>query len=161
MKFNKRFYKNQDSGKRKRSNEKIPKKYLNDKVKGSSKGKKFECFNYGGLGHYTNDYPSPKDIKKSMHATWSGTNSEKRASTTSKDERYDPNDFLTFIASTEYVNDNDCDSDNDDEFIDEQRVEFLNNVVVEHEKLIKSYLKDHDILEAHKNKIDMFNIEKT
>ena len=66
MKFNKRFYKNQDSGKRKRSNEKIPKKYLNDKVKGSSKGKKIECFNYRGLRHYANDCLGPKDIKKSM-----------------------------------------------------------------------------------------------
>ena len=40
-------------------------------------------------------------------------------------------------------------------------VEFLNNLVVEHEKLIKSYLKDHDIFEAYKNKIDMLNVEKT
>ena len=28
-------------------------------------------------------------------------------------------------------------------------------------KLIESYLKYHDILEAHKNKIDMLNVEKT
>ena len=55
----------------------------------------------------------------------------------------------------------DCDSDSDDEFIKEQKVEFLSNLVVEHEKLIKSYLKDHDILEAHKNEIDILNIEKT
>ena len=54
-----------------------------------------------------------------------------------------------------------CDSNSDDEFIDEQRVEFLNNLFVEHEKLIKRYLKDHDILETHKNKIDMLNVEKT
>ena len=54
-----------------------------------------------------------------------------------------------------------CDSNSDDEFIDEQRVEFLSNLFVEHEKLIKSYLKDHDILETHKNKIDMLNVEKT
>ena len=53
------------------------------------------------------------------------------------------------------------DSNSDDEFIDEQRVEFLSNLFVEHEKLIKSYLKDHDILETHKNKIDMLNVEKT
>ena len=30
-----------------------------------------------------------------------------------------------------------------------------------HEKLIKNYLKDHDILEAHKTKIDMLNVERT
>ena len=59
------------------------------------------------------------------------------------------------------MHDCDCDSDSDDEFIDEQKVELLSNLVVEHEKLIKSYLKDHDILEGHKNKIDMLNIEKT
>ena len=53
------------------------------------------------------------------------------------------------------------DSNSDDEFIDEQRVEFLSNLFVEHEKLIKSYLKDHDIFETHKNKIDMLNVEKT
>ena len=39
--------------------------------------------------------------------------------------------------------------------------EFLRNLVVEYEKLIESYLKYHDILEAHKNKIDMLNVEKT
>ena len=33
--------------------------------------------------------------------------------------------------------------------------------VVEYERLIKIYMKDHDILEAHKNKIDMLNVEKT
>ena len=48
MKFNKRFYKNQEFGKGIRSNEQSS----NEKGKGSSKGKKVECFNYGGLGHY-------------------------------------------------------------------------------------------------------------
>ena len=33
------------------------------------------------------------------------------------------------------------DSDSDDEFTDKQKAEFLSNLVVEHEKLIKSYLK--------------------
>ena len=42
-----------------------------------------------------------------------------------------------------------------------KRDEFLRNLVVEYEKLIESYLKYHDILEAHKNKIDMLNVEKT
>ena len=47
MKFNIRFYKNQESGKGKRPNEQSS----NEKGKGFSKGKKIECFNYGGLGH--------------------------------------------------------------------------------------------------------------
>ena len=59
------------------------------------------------------------------------------------------------------MNDSDCDSDSDDEFTDEQRVKFLSNLVVEHEKSIKIYLKDHDILTTHKNKIDILNVEKT
>ena len=54
----------------------------------------------------------------------------------------------------------DIDSD-DDEFTNEQRIELLSNLVVEHERLIKSYMKDHNILEAHKNKINLLNVEKT
>ncbi|RVW88755.1 hypothetical protein CK203_034703 [Vitis vinifera] len=101
-------------------------------------------------------------FKSLMKATWSDTNSEESATTTSQDARYDPNDLLAFIASVESVHDSNCDSDSDDnEFTDERRAEFLNNLVVEHERLIKSYMKDHDILEAHKNKIDMLNVEKT
>ena len=34
--------------------------------KGFSKGKKIKCFNCGRLGHLSSNYPSPKDIKKSM-----------------------------------------------------------------------------------------------
>ena len=38
----------------------------------------------------------------------------------------------------------------------------MSNLVVEHEKLIKSYLKDHNILKVKKkNKIDMLNVENT
>ena len=37
----------------------------------------------------------------------------------------------------------------------------MTNLVVEHEKLIKSYLKDHNILKVQKNKIDMLNVENT
>ena len=61
----------------------------------------------------------------------------------------------------ESMHDSDCDNDSDDEFIDEQIAKFLSNLVVEHEKLIQSYLKDYDILDAYKNKIDMLNVEKT
>ncbi|KAL6335690.1 hypothetical protein AAG906_032881 [Vitis piasezkii] len=58
--------------------------------------------------------------------------------------------------------DSDCDGDrDDDEFIDEQRAGFLSNLVVEHERLIKSYMKNNVILKAHKNKIDVFNVKKT
>ena len=74
---------------------------------------------------------------------------------------YDYNDMLTFIESMDPMNDTDCDSDSDDnEFTDEQRVEFLDNLVVEYKKLIKSYMKNHDVLEAHKNKIDVLSVEK-
>ena len=69
--------------------------------------------------------------------------------------------MLAFVASMKHENDFDCDSDSDDnEFTDEQRVEFLDNLVVEYKKLIKSYMKNHDVLEVHKNKIDVFNVEK-
>ncbi|KAL6312903.1 hypothetical protein AAG906_016027 [Vitis piasezkii] len=71
-----------------------------------------------------------------MQATWSDTNSEESVFIAFEDVRYDPNDLLSFIASMEFVHDSDCDSD-DNEFTDEQRVEFLNNLV-EHETLIKT-----------------------
>ena len=51
--------------------------------------------------------------------------------------------MLAFIASVESMHDSDCNSDNDDdEFTNEQRVEFLSNLVVEHERQIKSYMKN-------------------
>ena len=56
----------------------------NGKRKGSSKGKNVECINYGGLGHYAQDCPSPKDAKKSMQGKWSDTNFEESGSTTFK-----------------------------------------------------------------------------
>ena len=75
---------------------------------------------------------------------------------------YDSNDILAFVASMDPMNDTNCDSDSDDnEFIDKQRAEFLDNLVVEHKKLIKSYMKNHDVLEAHKNKINVLSVEKT
>ena len=122
MKFNKRFYKKEESGKEKRPSEQTFEKSSNDKGKGSSKGKKIECFNCRGLGYYANDCLSPKDVKKSMKATWSDIDSEESASIAFEDAKFDPNDFLTFIASMEFVNDSDYDSDSDDEFTNEQRV---------------------------------------
>ena len=59
----------------------------------------------------------------------------------------------------EYVHDSDCDSD--DKFTNDQKATFLSNFVVEHEKLIKNYLKDPNILEAYKTKINTFNVERT
>ncbi|KAL6348133.1 hypothetical protein AAG906_039581 [Vitis piasezkii] len=50
---------------------------------------------------------------------------EESTSTAFKDARYNPNDCLAFIASVEFVHDNDYDSDRDDEFTDEQKAEFL------------------------------------
>ena len=91
-----------------------------------------------------------------MQATWSDIDFEESASTTSEDARYDPNDLLAFIAFMELVHDSD-----DDEFTNEQRTEFLSNLVVEHERLIKSYMKNNDILDAHKNKIDVLTSKKT
>ena len=87
------------------------------------------AFNYEGLGYYANDCPSPKDIKKSMQITCSDIDFEESASTTFKDARYNPNDCLAFIAFVESVHDSDYDSDCDDEFTNEQKVEFLSNLV--------------------------------
>ena len=75
MKFNKRFYKNQEFGKGKR-----PKQSSKENNKGSSNGKKVECFNCGGLGHFAIDCPDTKDMKKFMQATWSDIDSEKSGS---------------------------------------------------------------------------------
>ena len=65
--------------------------------------------------------------------------------------------FLAFIVFVESVHD----SDIDDEFTDDQKVVFLNNLVVKHDKLIKNNLRDHDILEAHKSKIVVIKEERT
>ena len=97
------------------------------------------------------------NISKSLCKQHGVTNSKEGASIAFEDARYNLNDFLAFIASVESMHDSDC----DDEFIDDQNVEFLSNLVVEHKKIIKNYLKDHDILEACKTKIDMLNVEKT
>ena len=60
-------------------------------------------------------------LKIVLEATWSDSNTEDSAFTTSKDARHDPNDMLAFVTS---MNDFDCDSDSDsddDEFIDETK----------------------------------------
>ena len=74
-----------------------------------------------GLGHFDNDCPSPKDIKKFMQATWSDIDSKESGFITSKEEGYDPNDLLAFIASVESMHD----SDSDDEFINDQKIEIF------------------------------------
>ena len=73
MKFNKKFYKNKES--RKRKNKQMPQKSSNDEGKSSFKGKKIERYNCRGLGHCANDCPSLKDAKKSMQTIWSDTDS--------------------------------------------------------------------------------------
>ena len=95
-----------------------------------------------------------------MQATLSDTNHEECASTASEDAKYNPSDMLAFVASMKPMNDTDCDSE-DDEFTNEKRVEFFFNLVVENERLLKSYMKNNDILESHKNKIDVLDVEKT
>ena len=59
MEFNKRFYKNQESRKWKRLNEKSSEE--NDK--GFSKDKKVQCFKCGSLEQFATNCLSPKNIK--------------------------------------------------------------------------------------------------
>ena len=99
-----------------------------------------------------------------MQATLSDSYYEDSASTTFEDARYDPNDMLAFVASIEHENNSYCDSDsdiNDGEFTDEQRAKFFDNIFIEHERLIKSYTTNHEILNANKNKIDVLNAENS
>ena len=103
------------------------------------------------MGHFATDCPNPKNVKKSTQATRSDIDFEESGSTTSEDTRYDPNNFLAFVASMEFVHD----SDSDNEFTNDQKATFLNNLVVEHEKLNKNYLRYDHILEAYKTKIDV------
>ena len=110
------------------------------------------------MGHYSQECPSLKNIRKSMQATWSDSDFEHSASTTFEDARYNPNDMLAFVAFMKHENDSNCDSDGgDDEFTDEQKVKFFDNLVIKHEILIKSYMKNHEV----KNKIDVLNAEKS
>lgn len=74
-----------------------------------------------------------------MQATWSERDYEESYSTTSKDVRYDQNDFLAFVASIDSMHDSDCYSDSECEYNDGQNTAFLNNLVVEYENLIKKY----------------------
>ena len=37
----------------------------------------------------------------------------------------------------------------------------MSNLIVEHERLIQSSMKNHDVLKAHKKKIDVLNVEKS
>ena len=53
-----------------------------------------------------------------MQATWSDTDFEENDFTTFGDVRYDPNDFVAFVANVESMHDSQCDSDSDDEFND-------------------------------------------
>ena len=68
-------------------------------------------------------------------------------------------DFLSFVAFVDFVNDNDSNSDL--EYLDEQNSTYLNNLTIKHENPIKKFLKNHDILDAQKAKIDLLNEERT
>ena len=96
-----------------------------------------------------------------MQATWSDTDSEESDSTTFKDAKYEQNDYLAFVAFVDFVYDGDSDSECECEYADEQNATFLNNLVVECQNLIKKYLKNHDILDGHKAKIELLNEKKT
>ena len=37
----------------------------------------------------------------------------------------------------------------------------MSNLIVEHERLIQSSMKNHDVLKAHKKNIDVLNVEKS
>ena len=80
---------------------------------------------------------------------------------TSKDAKYDQNDFLAFVASVDSMHDSHCESDSECEYTDEQNVAFLDNLVVEYQNLIKTYLRNNDIIDARKAKIDLHNEERT
>ena len=117
MKFNKKFFKNWESGKWKRPNDKTSK----EKDKGFSKGKKVECFNYGGLRHFAIDSSRPKDIKDSIQATWSDTDYEESGSRTSEDAWYDHTGFLAFVAFVESVLDSDYDRYSENECTNDKK----------------------------------------
>ena len=55
------------------------------------------------------------------------------------------------------MHDNDCDC----EFVNEQHATYLNYLAIEHENLINKFLKNRDILDAQKAKIDLLNEERT
>ena len=52
------------------------------------------------------------------------------------------------------MHNSDCDNDNYCDYTDEQNGAYWNNLVVEHENLIKKYLKNQDILHAHKLRLN-------
>lgn len=64
-----------------------------------------------------------------MQVSWSDTDSEEIDSMTFEDAKYEQNDFfLSFVASIDSTHDSD--SDSECEYIDEQNVAFLDNLVV-------------------------------
>lgn len=80
---------------------------------------------------------------------------------TFEDFRYDQDFYSAFTTFVDIVHNSNCDSDSDCEYTDEQNTTFLNNFVVEYRNLIKKYLMNHDILDAHKAKIELLDEEMT
>lgn len=92
-----------------------------------------------------------------MQVSWSDTDSEEIDSMTFEDAKYEQNDFfLSFVAFIDSMHD----SDSECEYIDEQNVAFLDNLVVKCQNQIKKYLKNHDILDTHEAEIELLNEEK-
>lgn len=84
-----------------------------EKEKGSSKGKTIECYKCGALRLVSSNHPSPKDVKKSIQATWSNTDSNESDSLTPRDTRYGEQHYLAFITliGSNHDTDGDCNSE--------------------------------------------------
>ena len=124
MKFNKKFYKNQESKKWKRPNEQSSK----EKDKGSSKCKKIECFNVVVWDTLLLIILTLKILKSLCKLLGVIQTLKKVVIQLLKMQGTILIDFLAFIASVEFVHDSECDSDSDDEFTNDQKATFLNNL---------------------------------
>ena len=136
MKFNIKFYKNQEFGKGKRFEQSSK-----ENIKGSSKSKKIECFNYGGYDILLLIVLVPK-ILKSLYRLHRVTQILKKVVPQLLKMQgmirmpfklllplWNLSMIMIVMMNSLMI----------------KKTTFLNNLVVEHEKLIKNYLRDHDI----------------